>query len=189
MVWYFEATKPFVDHYANHSSLFGLLLSVVGFGVTVWTVFETLRVNAKSQEELQTQIQAARQETKALLSRIQLKSMGDLCEHAFYLATEARIAIRSETWHRVVDICDRARQHALQILDYDDLNDSERIPIRATVEDLKTVVNFVEKYRLKANPPKGLPREKVAVIDSYIDTLQRIRSWLHKRVMENSNVN
>jgi hypothetical protein len=57
---FFKESKPFVDSYGNHASVLGLLVSVVGFALTLWTVLETLRVNAKAQEELRKQVNAVR---------------------------------------------------------------------------------------------------------------------------------
>src|SRR5262249_40175417 len=37
-------SKPFVDSYGNHASVLGLMVSVVGFALTLWTVLETLQV-------------------------------------------------------------------------------------------------------------------------------------------------
>ena len=47
---YLNETKPYIDLYANHFSVLGFFVSVVGFILTV-AVFETLRVSKKAQGE------------------------------------------------------------------------------------------------------------------------------------------
>ena len=144
----FDETKPFMDRYANHATVYGLLVSVVGFMLTVGTVLETRRLNRRAQQKLQNQVEEARRETRELILKIRNRSMGDLCEQAYSFASEARYAIRSSNWLRAAERCQDARSHAQRLLSYPDLKDRERVQIRAAVEDLRSVVSLIEKNRL-----------------------------------------
>ena len=90
---YPDQTKPFIDDYANHASVFGFLLSILGFILTIWAVFETLRVSRKAQKAIHEAVIGARHETKLLLDKIRLRMMEDTCEQSFRAACDARKAI------------------------------------------------------------------------------------------------
>jgi uncharacterized membrane protein len=184
---YVEETKPFVDFYANHFSVLGFFVSIVGFILTVAAVFETLRVSKKGQEEIQTAAREAREETRELLAKIRLKIMEDVCDQTYSFATEARHAIRTGSWLRVVERCHDARQLALRLLTFRDLADVERDVLLAVVDGLKTTVAFIERNRLKDDAPSGMPEDKLQPIDSLIDVLEKVRSRLQQQVLEISH--
>jgi hypothetical protein len=185
---FFEQTKPFANSFGNHASVLGLSVGVIGFTLTLWTVQETLRLNTRAQEALRKQVKRARQEMRDLLTNIRTNIMGDTCEKAFFLAIEARNAIRHGSWPRAAERCEDVRQLALRLLTYRDLLDSERTAIRAVVEDLRTIVSFIEKNRLRANAPRGLPRDKLTPLDVLIDALDAIRGRLQQQLFEVPNV-
>src|SRR5258708_15608320 len=84
---FFQETRVFFDAFANHASVLGLVVSVVGFVLTVWTVLETLRVSTAAQEVIKKEVNAVRRETMGMLSKISLYSMGNTFEPAFLFAT------------------------------------------------------------------------------------------------------
>ena len=179
-----EQTRPVVDFYANHASVLGLLVSIIGFALTMWTVYETLKVSTKAQRETSVAVREARQETMELLERIRIKMMGDTCEQAFWFATEARHAIRAATWLRAAERCHDAQILASRLTSFRDLTDAERISIRTAVENLRSTIAFIEKNRLKPEPAQGMPADKVQAIDSLIDELDKIRSRLQQELLE-----
>ena len=183
---FFAETKPFVHDYADHASGLGLLVSVVGFGWTLWTVVETLRANAEFQDKLQKQVAAARWETEALLSRIRLQSMSGVREQASYHANEALHAIQAASWLQAAGACKSSRQFGLRVLSYDVLEDTEKTALRNGVEDLDAIRKIAEK--LQAGPSKGITQSQVSLIHKYMDALTRIESRLHQKIMENPDV-
>jgi hypothetical protein len=185
---YWEECKPFIDAYANHASVLGFFVSVVGFILTVWAVFETLRVSTKAQIAVQEAVIEARQETRLLLDKIRSRMMEDTCEQAFLFASKARYAIRSSSWLRAAERCDDARQLTARMLTFPDLTETERVALRAIIEDLKTTIAFIERYRLKKkDAPAGMPDEKRQSVDSLIDELEKIRARLQQRILEVSH--
>jgi hypothetical protein len=177
-----DDTRPFVDPIANHASVLGLAVSVVGFALTVWTILDTMRASREA-------ILEAKKETKNLLLRIRGQLMGETCDQAFYFATGARQAVREGAWRRAAEQCQDARQLSARLLHFRELTPAERTAIRDLMEDLKTAVAFIEKNRLKDNPPAGLPADKLAPLDSLIDELGQIRSRLQQRLLEVPDVN
>ena len=181
---YYDEVKSFADKYGNLAGVLGFVVSMIGFPLTVWTVFEAIRINAVAQAEIQKEIVSVREETKLLLSRIRLSSIGSICEQAFYYATEARNSIRSNLWHRAAERCHDARLLALDLLAYGELEAVESKTFRAVAEDLKTVVAFIERNRLKSQPTSGMPPDKIAPLDLLIDNLQIVRSRLKQNLLE-----
>ncbi|RLS76971.1 MAG: hypothetical protein DWI02_10455 [Planctomycetota bacterium] len=62
--------KKTIDAFANSASVYGFWLSLLGFCWTLWTVAETLQLNKRAQEKLESQLKASRTETNELLTRI-----------------------------------------------------------------------------------------------------------------------
>src|SRR5205823_10429465 len=50
--------------FGNVASVLGLLVSVVGFILTIWTVLETKRISQDAQERIQQAFNEAQQETR-----------------------------------------------------------------------------------------------------------------------------
>lgn len=179
-----EKTKPYIDQYANHASVFGFLVSVVGFILTVSAIFETLRVSRQSQRETAAGVNAVRTESRALLGKIRVKMMGDTCEQAYLFASEARHAIRSGLWMRAVEKCQDARILPSRLLSFQDVTEAQRTAIRAAVEDLEATIGFIERNRLKQSPPPGMPDNKVQPLDSLINELEKVRGRLLQQLLE-----
>jgi hypothetical protein len=188
-VAFYDELKPFADKFGNLAGVLGLCVSVAGFPLTVWAVLEAIRVSAAARKEIRKEIASVRQETKVLLGRIRLKSVSDVCDQAFNYATESRSAIRSNSWHRAAERCHDARLLTLDLLAYDELKASESTIFRAVVEDLKTVISFIERNRLKPQSIPGMPSDKIAPLDLLIDGLQTVRSRLKQELLEYSNDN
>ena len=182
---YPDKTKPYIDDFANRASVFGFFVSVIGFILTVWAVFETLRVSTKAEKEIQGAGIEARQETRALLTKIRDRIMEETCEQAIIFASDAQHAIRSGSWLRAAERCADARKLAARLLSFSELSEAERILIRALVEDLSTTNTWIEKYKLKKkDAPTGMPHEKRQPVDSLIDELEKIRTRLQQRILE-----
>lgn len=165
-----------------------LLVSILGFGLTVWTILETRRATTAAQVKLQNEIDKTRQETKDLVKRIRLKSLENACEQAFFFASEARHAIRSMQWLRAAERCSDARQLASRLPYFPELTDAERTPLRAAVEDLKSVAAFIEKNR-KPGAVTELQADKVAPVDGLLDAVGAIRNRPQQLQLEPPNAN
>jgi hypothetical protein len=181
---FFTSTKPYIDRYANHASVAGLVISGVGFVSTILVVVEAARTSKQAQEEVQKRVDIARTEARELIEKIRLRGFESACEQALFVATEARHAIRSEAWLRAAEKCDKARTLALRLLSSTDLSDLERTPIRAVVEDLRTTVAFIERNRLnKKQAPSGLPIDKLAPLDVLSEVLEQIQARLDGQLL------
>lgn len=181
---YEEEIKPYVDRYANMASVLGFFVSVVGFILTVSAIFETLRVTKQAQREVQHAALEGREEARRLLDNIRIKMLEDTCDQAYSFAMEGRNAIRTGSWLRAIEKCHDARQLATRLLIFQDLLDNERAAIRAIVDEVRTTIAFMERNKLKAGAPVGLPDEKLQPIDLLLDELERIRSRFQQQLLE-----
>ncbi|MCI0462619.1 MAG: hypothetical protein L0Z62_37185 [Gemmataceae bacterium] len=179
-----EATRPFADLYGNHASVLGLGVSVIGFALTVWTVLETLRVTTDARKAIKQEAARARAETRSLLANIRLKSLGDTCDQALFVAAEAENAISNATWPRAAERCEDIRRLTLRLLTFPELTQEEQAVFRTGVEDLKTVVSFIKRNRLRQGAPTTLPEEKAAPLTSLRDELDTLRTRLHHQLFE-----
>lgn len=141
---YFEETKPYADLYGNHAGVLGLFVSIIGFALTVWTVYETLKVSTKAQKETAAAVNAARKETKELLEKVRTKMMGETCEQALFYAMEARKSVGKGNWPVAVERCHDARYLATRLFGFREITDAEREAIRTVLEDLKSTIAFME---------------------------------------------
>jgi len=176
-------TKEFVDAYANHATMLGLVVSVVGFGLTVWTLKAGIRANKRAQDKIQQEVEKVRQEAMEMIEKIRSKSLQYTCDQAIFLVEEARYAIRTKNWLRAVEKTGDARRLALDLLGFSALVETERTPMRSIVEDLRTTVSFIERNRLKNGSVIGLPDEKVALLVFLSDVLGQIRSRFNQQLM------
>lgn len=184
---FYRETKPFVDRFGNHASVIGLVISVVGFTLTVWAVLETLRVSREAKVAIQAEIKRSAQERRELLARLRLRVLADTCEQASLFASEARHAIRAQVWLRAAERSQDARLLTARLLSFSDLTAPERL--RAIVEDLRAVASFIERNRLKKGASaSGLPVDKIRPLDSLMDELEAIRSRLLHSLMEAPDV-
>lgn len=172
-----EATRPLADLYGNHASVLGLLVSVIGFALTVWTVLE-------AQKAIRQEAAKARKETRKLLANIRVKSLGDTCDQALFVAAEAKNAISTLSWQRAAERCEDARRLTLRLLAFPELTQEEQTVFRTVVEDLKAAVSFIERNRLKPNAPTTMPADKAAPLNSLRDELDKLRTRLHHQLFE-----
>jgi len=183
LVIYFQETKFYVDVYANHATVVGLILGIAGFALTIWTLFEGIRINEQSQNQVKEEISRYRREMSGLLDDIRSLAFRDSCDQAYSCLEQARHAIRADLRLRAIEKTEDARKFVLRVLEFTELLDSERTALRAIVEDLLSTISFIEqKARIKA--VLRIPEEKLAPLDSLRDQLDQIRSRITKRLME-----
>lgn len=185
---YRDQTQPYINDYANHASVLGFFVSVVGFILTVWAVLETLRVSNRAEKEIEIAFAKTQSATNALLDKIRGRMIEDTCEQAILFASLAQDAIRSGLWFRVVETCTYSRRLGVRLLDFSDLSESECTAIREILEELSSSIAWIERYKVaKKDAPPGMPIERRQPVDSLIDVLDKIRSRLHQRILEVSH--
>jgi hypothetical protein len=175
---------PIIDETANTASVVGLLVSVVGFALTVWTVYETQRVSQEAQLQIEKEVAAARKETRQAVEKIALQLLQAEIEGSYRLITEARLAIQDGRWSRAAEKCQDARQSVVRLAAYRHLGEQERLAYVVGAENLQLTIGFMERNRMKPNAPAGLPSDKLQPLDTLLTQLERTRARLLQLLLE-----
>lgn len=146
----------------NVASILGLLISAVGFIVTIWTVLETQRIERQARDEIAralvdagAAITAAQNETRDLIAQQRGRS---LCEDAVRLLGEARSSIRDGLWRRAAEKLQDAGGVCLRLGGSVIVRSEERETLGAAVGSLQAVIRYIERNRLtQAGPTPSLP--------------------------------
>lgn len=181
--------SAFIDRFANTASVLGLLVSIIGFVLTLWTVYETQRASREAQRQIENEVNAARRETQQAVDKIALQLLQAECESIYRLLSEARRAIPDGQWERCAEKCRDAKQAIIRLDAYRHVENEEKALFAAGAADLETTIAFIERNRLKSNPPAGLPNDKLQPLDTLLNLLERIRSRLLQLFLEIPYVN
>ncbi len=98
-----EEVAAFCDRFGNRASVAGLLVSLIGFALTLWTVYETQRASRAAQEKIRQEVTAAQQETRETVAKIGLQLLHAESEATLRLITEVRRASREQQWLRAAE--------------------------------------------------------------------------------------
>ena len=183
----FDKTKYYVDLYANHATVVGLMLGLAGFILTIWTLFEGLRVNRESQRQVQVELGKYRAELERLLENIRSQTFREACDQAYSCLEQSRHAIRTNDKLRAIEKTEDARKFVLRVLEFNDLVGSEREALRAHVIDLLSTISYIEQKR-KTDTEIKLPADKLKPLSLLRDDLDQIRSRLTNNLMGSNNV-
>lgn len=184
MVFFRQEVFAAIDRFANTASVLGLLVSIVGFILTLWTVRETQRVSREAQQQIEKEVAAARRETRQAVEKIALQLLQAECEGIYRLLMEARRSIRDGQWVRAAERCQEARQGLVHLGAYRHLYSEEKDAFTAAADELWETIAFIERYRLKPNPPAGLPLDKLQPLDRSLTHLEKTRSRLLQLFLE-----
>ncbi|MGH7221678.1 MAG: hypothetical protein ACRELF_00455 [Gemmataceae bacterium] len=174
----------FIDRLANTASVLGLLVSIIGFVLTLWTVYETQRASRQAQNQIEKEVAAARRETQQAVEKIALQLLQAECEGIYRLLMEPRRAIRDGQWVRAAERCQEAKQGLVHLGAYRHLDRQEKESFATGADDLQATIAFIERNRLKPNPPAGLPDDKLQPLDTALTQLERTRSRLLQLFLE-----
>ena len=177
--------KKTIDAFANSASVYGFWLSLLGFCWTLWTVAETLQLNKRAQEKLESQLKASRTETNELLTRIRGLALSGVREQVAFFTNEALHAIRNQSWIQVADHCKAASHFSVRLLS-SDLPEGDHV---GEIRDAVIQLDIIRKKSLQChnNVAKPLPETHANFLESYRLTLTKLDSTIHKNVMEDVN--
>ncbi len=180
LVIYFQETKFYVDIYANHATVIGLIITLVGFALTIWILLET-------RNQIQTEVTRYRSMVSRLLDDIRLHTFRDTCNQAYSCLEQARDAIRTGSGLRAVEKTADARSFVLRVLEFSELADSERTALRAIVEDLRDTISFIDQ-KAGATTVLKIPAKKLEPMNLLRDQLDQIRSRTFRNLTEFKDV-
>jgi hypothetical protein len=193
--------------FANVASIWGLFVGLIGFAVTIYTLFETQRVSRKAQTEIksatveaqrriedaakqsQEAVKSGQEQTRLVLERVRhsVREADFLTLHMW--VRELRTAAGRGDWQRALFFAEECPAVAERLRNAEGLDDSERIGLREGADNFRLVQDYIRKHRLKtetaglsANHAKNVERWRLSWsnLAAGCTTNQR-RMQLHER--------
>ncbi len=158
----------FWHDYADAATWLGLLLTLVGFGLTLLALWRV------------------RRDTREAIAKVALHALVVDTTVILRLITEARDAGRDGNWARSLDRYQQPRIMAVALAYNNLLNSEEQTALRRTDSELRLVIQFIENSRLGfgVSPETTLPDAKKRKIDAIITALGSIQGRLQNVAWE-----
>ncbi len=160
------------EHYGDIASVVGLVISILGFGVTIFGVRK-----AKQAAE------GARQAAREAVLKIKSQILSNELEAAIRLVRGIEKHCREKKWGEAADLCDEARSRLSQIPQDDRLTESDRQAINISVDILGRHLIHVDQIR-SAPENKTLSTGKLKELHQIITTLGQIYGRLQSIALE-----
>ena len=167
---YYHESSAFV----NVASIWGLFVGLVGFSVTIYTLFETQRVSRKVQREVQTATAEAEQRIEDAAKQAQ-EAMKQAQEQIRQVLERVRSGGRETTYWTLLMWMKNLRQAALQrdwprallfaeecpavgerLVRTEGLTAPERKSLRERIDDVRLLQTFIRTERLAEGAGKHL---------------------------------
>jgi hypothetical protein len=185
--------------FANVASIWGLFVGLIGFIVTIYTLFETQRISRNAQREVQTAtleaqhkieeaakqaqeaVKAAQEQTRQVLERV--KSV--LREGSYWTllmwVKDLRQAARALDWEKAALLAEECPAVGERLALAEGLTPAERKKLRASIDDVRLLQAFIRDERLPegANKQLGLDQAHLRALDDLIRLLEVLGGKLH----------
>jgi hypothetical protein len=166
--------------FANVASIWGLLISLPGFIVTIYTLFETQRVTREAQhkievvaEQAQAAVKSAQEQTRQVLERVR-HSIRDADFSTLYMwIRELRTAASLSDWDRALVLSAECSAVAERLRNAEGLEDVERQGLREGADNLRLVHTHIRDYR-KGKQITGLAANHARTVDALATLLERL---------------
>src|SRR2546423_5239006 len=162
----------FWSQYGNYASVAGLLVSVLGFGFTIWQVIKS----RKAAEE-------AKVIARGAIARISADLFFTQVGTATRLIQELRNFSRLKQWHRVIDRCEDVRVLLAEFMDNPRLLDEEQQEVSLLRDAIIVMVRHVENI-LRNAEASDLEANMAVALDKMVNTLSRISGRMKRLSME-----
>jgi hypothetical protein len=191
--------------FANFASIWGLFVGLIGFVVTIYTLFETQRASRNAQREIQTATLKAQQEIQKAASQAQdaVKSAQDqtrqMLERVRHGVREAdfwtlhmwirelRTAAGLGDWHRALLFAEECPTVAERLRHAEGLVDAERTGLREGADNLRLIQAHIRDYRLNTQT-KGLAANHAKSVEALAALLERLGGRLHHEPTRGANL-
>ena len=115
-------------------NIFGLIISIAGFGFTIWQVVKS----RKAAEE-------AKAIAREAINRIGSQLIFTQITATIRLIQEIRSFCRLEQWHRAIDRCEEVRIRLADFVDDPKLQEREQRDISIAIDDLTLILQHIER--------------------------------------------
>jgi hypothetical protein len=180
------------SEWANYASIAGLGLAIVGFPVTIYSLFETQRAGREAQRqaavavgEAKAAVEQARVDTKQALEKVAMMLMaGDL--ERLHAAVSAVLDFGDHAiWRRALLHCREAGHLAAALRVNPRLREDERITLAQGAEALALAQTSINDNRINKNTTmSGLPRPHSVNLRNLALNLTTMRARLSATFLE-----
>jgi hypothetical protein len=175
------AARGTLEALGNLPSVWCLWVAVVGFALTLQAVLETKRLT-----------RATRQETRATVEKITLQLLQAECERVYQHVAEAIRAAESARWECMIDRLQLGQRDGIRLEQFAPLLETERKQLRAGVEEMNDIAEFVRAKIVPAAVPLSMGWMKElndarALLQQLLSNLDRMLARLEQLVLETSH--
>jgi hypothetical protein len=162
----------FCDRNGNVASVLGFIVSLIGFGLTLWTIYRVKK-----------DTQATRQAAKEAVDRIGVQFLGGSIDVILRMVRDAKTACRSANWPRAIDHCEDSIVWMAQLGEDIRLQPDERTALAEAIDTVRVVIGFLEGIRPGVSRPQGLSATREQ-LNQVIMTLSGIHGRLRRTASE-----
>ena len=182
--------------FANLASIWGLFVGIIGFIVTIYTLFETQRVSRKAQQEIQAAtveaqqaiqkaaseaqeaVRAAQQQIRQVLERVRHGVREADFSTLHMWVRELRTAAGQGDWQRALFFAQECPAVAERLRNAEGLEDDERRGLREGADNLRLVLAHIRTTRL-GKETTGLAANHDKTVVALAALLERLGGRLH----------
>jgi len=182
--------------FANVASIWGLCVGLIGFGVTIFTLFETQRVSRKAQQEIQAAtieaqqaiqkaareaqeaVKNAQAQTRQVLERVRHDVRETDFATLYMWVRELRTAAGLGEWQRALLFAEECPAVAERLRRAEGLEDSEREGLGVGADNLRLVQAHIRRNRQNTEI-KGLAADHAKNVQALAALLEQLRGRLH----------
>jgi hypothetical protein len=177
--------------FANVGSIWGLFVGLIGFAVTIYTLFETKRASREAQQEIQKAtveaqqrieaaarqaqeaVKQAQEQTRQVLERVRHGVReADFATLRMWVR-ELRTAARLGDWHRALLFAEECPAVVERLRNAAGLEDSERQGLSQGADNLRLVKEHIRNTRLNTST-LGLAANHAKSVEALAALLERI---------------
>jgi hypothetical protein len=148
----------------NVASIVGLALGVAGFGVTIYTLFETQRVSREAQKKIEEAaaraekaVEAAEKETQRVLHVVRQEILNADRPTLLQLPRGLREAARYRQWDRALFCAEESPRFAHRIALSPGIDQEVGRRMRSWADAIREIHRWIVRYR--TNQPEGALRD------------------------------
>jgi hypothetical protein len=182
--------------FANVASIWALFVGLIGFFVTIYTLFETQRVSRKAQAEVQAAtveaqqairkaaseaqeaVKNAQEQTRQVLERVRHGVREADFSTLHMWVRELRTAAGVGDWPRALLFAEECPGVAERLRNAEGLEDGERNGLREGADNLRLIQAHIRDYRL-GKQTTGLAANHAKNLEALATLLERLGGRLH----------
>ena len=196
-----------VGETANFSSIWGLWVTLIGFGLTIYTMIETQRAARKAQREVQAAtldaqqkietsvrqaeeaVKNAQEQTRQVLERVRHSVRAADFSTLLMWVRDLRTAASGGDWHRALLLAEECPALAERLRNAEGLEESERQGLREGADNLRLVQAYVRNNRLTTpTQTTGLAANHAKNVEALAALLEQLGGRLYHELTKGATL-